>query len=559
MNLKKILSVLVAGTMAMSAMAFSVSAAGELPPYESTVVENRSVTGAQAITNFLGTPPTDKTIDIDFDFAMDFKPLQTPGEAAANEYAKWNADFEIVFNNDVTALLAGNYGSWGWIALYDANDSINYPSAADDRLTQEGFKFKAGEPVRLLKSAGYFATYEEVVAMVNCLECGVKLIDAPEDTTIKLDLNLHETYYDSTNSLVEVPNKAPVQVSTYSKGVTNVELRPVDDEPSKYDLYISAEDKGVIENFVSGEFTVDFTAKDTAGNDIDDADFDYDIISASPEETTISYINNDDGTRKYKVYLDEFYKQNNLEGKTPSWTADPNAKEFKLGTMVINSTANGTVELKDIVMNKHNGSKENLVLEMPTENKAVDVAFDTLDPTHDLTVNVTFNNKITDQDWEYNDMKVVVSGGDLNADLVYDLGLNGEVELAGDDTYTVLVPELTQGRTYNVAVVGEGYRTATYAVEMTEAKTLNFWNNVKDVAAEVEVGEATSEKNVTFLAGDIVKDNIINVYDLSAVVSYFGTVGLSASNNGEYVMYDLNRDGKIDSRDVAYVLVSWNK
>ena len=226
--------------------------------------------------------------------------------------------------------------------------------------------------------------------------------------------------------------------------------------------------------------------------------------------------------------------------------------------MVINSTANGTVELKDIVMNKHNGSKENLVLEMPTENKAVDVAFDTLDPTHDLTVNVTFNNKITDQDWEYNDMKVVVSGGDLNADLVYDLGVNGEVELA-NDTYTVLVPELTQGRTYNVAVVGEGYRTATYAVEMTEAKTLNFWNYVKDVAAEVEGGEATSEKNVTFLAGDIVKDNIINVYDLSAVVSYFGTVGLSASNNGEYVMYDLNRDGKIDSRDVAYVLVSWNK
>ena len=94
---------------------------------------------------------------------------------------------------------------------------------------------------------------------------------------------------------------------------------------------------------------------------------------------------------------------------------------------------------------------------------------------------------------------------------------------------------------------------------MTDAKTLNFWTNVKDIAEEVEVGEATSEKNVTFLAGDIVKDNIINVYDLSAVVSYFGTVGLSASNNGEYVMYDLNRDGKIDSRDVAYVLVSWNK
>ena len=63
MNLKKILSVLVAGTMALSAMAFSVSAA-ELPPYESEVVENRSVTGAQAVTNYLGDPKTNETIDL---------------------------------------------------------------------------------------------------------------------------------------------------------------------------------------------------------------------------------------------------------------------------------------------------------------------------------------------------------------------------------------------------------------------------------------------------------------------------------------------------------------
>ena len=89
-------------------------------------------------------------------------------------------------------------------------------------------------------------------------------------------------------------------------------------------------------------------------------------------------------------------------------------------------------------------------------------------------------------------------------------------------------------------------------------KTLNFWNNVKDNAIEVEEGKDTSAKNVTFLAGDIVKDSLINIYDLSAVVSYFGE-DMDTSKYNDYAKYDLNRDGKIDSKDVAYVLVSWNK
>ena len=59
-------------------------------------------------------------------------------------------------------------------------------------------------------------------------------------------------------------------------------------------------------------------------------------------------------------------------------------------------------------------------------------------------------------------------------------------------------------------------------------------------------------------AGDIVKDGQINIYDLSAVVSYFGTDNL-VENHKEYAKYDLNRDGVIDSKDVAYVLVSWGK
>ena len=95
---------------------------------------------------------------------------------------------------------------------------------------------------------------------------------------------------------------------------------------------------------------------------------------------------------------------------------------------------------------------------------------------------------------------------------------------------------------------------------MTEDKILNFWNNVKDAtnAIAIEAGKDTTTKN--FLAGDIVKDNNINIYDLSAVVSYFGKGNLaSAEETYSYAKYDLNRDGVIDSKDVAYVLVSWGE
>ncbi|MGN0177890.1 MAG: dockerin type I domain-containing protein [Monoglobaceae bacterium] len=184
-------------------------------------------------------------------------------------------------------------------------------------------------------------------------------------------------------------------------------------------------------------------------------------------------------------------------------------------------------------------------------------------PTQDLTVNVAFNNAIADNAVAYQDMKAVISGGDLMGDITVYFGKNApqgteNAELNGK-TYSFTKP-LTQNVTYTVTVSGAGYRTARYTVNMNDNKTLNFWNNVMDTAQVVEVNKPDSAVKTNFLAGDIVKDNNINIYDLSAVVSYFGETGL-INENGDanaYARYDLNRDGKIDSKDVAYVLVSWN-
>ncbi len=191
-------------------------------------------------------------------------------------------------------------------------------------------------------------------------------------------------------------------------------------------------------------------------------------------------------------------------------------------------------------------------------------------PTRTLTIKVDFPNAVEKNVADYQQMTVTVSGGDLTKDIVVDLGkdavteqaigleaekANANYSVAVADGYTVTVTDaLTLNTAYTVTVEGAGYRTYRYTVTMTEEKTLNFWNNVKDNDTVVEKDKKTAK--VTYLAGDIVKDSVINIYDLSAVVSYFGEA-MSTTEYNAYAKYDLNRDGKIDSKDVAYVLVSW--
>ncbi len=176
--------------------------------------------------------------------------------------------------------------------------------------------------------------------------------------------------------------------------------------------------------------------------------------------------------------------------------------------------------------------------------------------TANLTVNVSFPNAVVNQAAAYQNMKVTVSGNGANE--VVKLGSDNSNVTFANDTYTVeFTDKLIKGNTYTVTVEGAGYRTARYTVSMTGNKTLNFWNNVKDALTFVEENVGTGSRT-NFLAGDIVKDGQINIYDLSAVVSYFGTDNL-VSEHPTYAKYDLNRDGVIDSMDISYVLVSWGK
>ena len=183
-------------------------------------------------------------------------------------------------------------------------------------------------------------------------------------------------------------------------------------------------------------------------------------------------------------------------------------------------------------------------------------------PSHTLTVNVLMNHSIGDNAADYQNMTVAISGGDLAGQvLTYNLGdadnaaitkvtnANGKVI-----SYQVKA-ELRENRLYTVTVTGAGYRTARYTVTMNDNKTMNVWNNAM---SEDTVVVDKTKAMTNFLAGDIVKDGNVNIYDLSAVVAYFGTDNL-VTDHPTYAKYDLNRDGVIDMMDISIVLTSWGK
>ena len=184
-------------------------------------------------------------------------------------------------------------------------------------------------------------------------------------------------------------------------------------------------------------------------------------------------------------------------------------------------------------------------------------------PTQVLTVNVLMNHPVNANAADYQDMTVAISGGDLAGKvLTYKLGdTDSEID---ETTKTVaqtngsyqIKTTLTRNKLYTVTVSGAGYRTARYTVTMSADKTMNVWNNV--MSNEIVVVDNTkATKN--FLAGDIIKDGTINIYDLSAVVAYFGQPNIDTTTKSTFAKYDLNRDGVIDMMDISIVLASWGK
>lgn len=391
------------------------------------------------------------------------------------------------------------------------------------------------------------------------------------DTTSELVVE-KSAIADNDDVTGNIVSKADIIYIQYRKTDCDAAGEDNNEKQDVYEIVLAGAYEEKINELASADITFKFVGTPVKGASISYSVDPAEGVTLSQIGKTDRYMFNYDGITKYEetgvaivigTITVEGYGSYYLGTATEN--VDTNAV---YATEIVDSIVEGFDEAATLVVNKDMDEADDMVGEFDGVEIIV--------PTRKLTINIDFPNEVTtDNAVEYQQMTVTVSGGDLEEALVIKLGNNADITdlakfvsktsankdvtaTAGDNKYTVEITALlTLDKTYNVKIEGAGYRTVRHTVNMSTEKTLNFWNNVKDKDEVVEKDER-SEK-VTYLAGDIVKDGTINIYDLSAVVSYFGEVDLSESNKAEYAKYDLNRDGKIDSKDVAYVLVSWGK
>ena len=223
-------------------------------------------------------------------------------------------------------------------------------------------------------------------------------------------------------------------------------------------------------------------------------------------------------------------------------------------------------------------------------------AYDIAESTANLTIDLFFPNDIelgTDNTYfcrenGYAMFDVTITG---NMGTEWHVGSNSSTQsivphveeytaLDGETKYTHVAYQFhdmpANHHQYTIKIEGDGYRTAERTIILNGETHLYFWNNALEYSA-MEVDGSTHENGTksnqaadkeasNFLAGDIAMDGFIGLYDLNGVTSFYGQEGLRndvnktvAEGKDVYVQYDLNRDGKIDAKDIAYVLVSWGK
>ena len=479
---------------------------------------------------------------------------------------------------DSTIVVAGSELKTPEVGTFLAAPLINADTASKLTISDTTLDYQTYDGIGTLPMistktpvGGYEALTTPVTMSGNIVIAGSALYDISIDAVpenerliiigeiVKDRITLHPDFeYDRAGNGVAV---VPKTESADSLSIEYKDITAADAEESKtYEIVVKANGDDVINELASVDLTFAFTKTPVGAGAMS-----FTVLPAS--DFTLSQTGNEGEENRYMF---------NYNG-SPAFEGTGN--EIVIGTITVDGFGSYTIATADVATNIVNATtvNDNLV-EYYTATGATDddestgelvinddtVADDGLVgeitdgeitiPTRELTINIDFPNVVTDNTAAYQDMTVTIVGGTTDKEIK----LGTDVVMNAEGAY-VIAEELAYNTTYTVTVEGAGYRTARYSVVLTEDKELNFWNNVMDNAIEVEEGKATSAVTKNFLAGDIVKDNNINIYDLSAVVSYFGTEDLSAENHPEYAKYDLNRDGVIDSKDVAYVLVSWNE
>lgn len=330
----------------------------------------------------------------------------------------------------------------------------------------------------------------------------------------------------------------------------------VANDGSEEGLIVVAAPTAPVTNFLGVQFTISNNAN--VGYDA----VKYEIVPA--DGFALLY---DDATGLYEINVKP------VDGVRPAVSEAAAGKGIVIGKLVYNGGyGQGTISAENVMLTVE--KSDNTYTEL-TVGQVFKFKYDIPEPSKKLEVIVDLSKHYAkvDNAKAYQNMKLRVYSArlgfidfDLGTDSVAYSEKNGTLETTGavaydtaKKTYTLTLEKLPAFDKYTVFVSGDGYRDAKVQFDLNEDTTVNFWNNAND-SAIAEISKATSgivktaKKN--FLAGDIIMNGVIDIYDLSAVSSYYGKSNLTAGDK-DFIQYDLNRDGKVNLDDISILLAGW--
>lgn len=326
---------------------------------------------------------------------------------------------------------------------------------------------------------------------------------------------------------------------------------------SEEGLIVVADPTAPVTNFLGVQFTISNNA------DVGYDSVDYEIVPA--DGFALLY---DEATGLYEINVKP------VDGVRPAVSEAAAGKGIVIGKLVYNGGyGQGTISAENVMLTVE--KSDNTYKKISATNAGFEFKYDIPEPAKNLTVVVDLSKHYAKVDnvKAYQNMKLRVYSArlgfidfDLGTDSVAYSEKNGTLETTGavaydpaEKTYTLTLEKLPAFDKYTVFVSGDGYRDAKVQFDLNENTTVNFWNNAND-SAIAEISKETSgivktaKKN--FLAGDIIMNGVIDIYDLSAVSSYYGKSNLTAGDK-DFIQYDLNRDGKVNLDDISILLAGW--
>ena len=318
-------------------------------------------------------------------------------------------------------------------------------------------------------------------------------------------------------------------------------------------LIVIADPEAPVTNLLGTQFTISNNA------DVGYDSVDYEIVPA--DGFALLY---DEATGLYEINVKP------VNGIRPAVSETEAGKGIVIGKLIYKGGyGKGTIKAENIKLTVE--KSDNTYKDITAENFAFN--YDIPEPSANLTVNVNLGRHYTkvDNAKAYQNMKLRVYSARLGF-IDFDLGTdsvaydekNGTLQTKGavtydDKSYTLTLTNLPAFDKYTVFVSGDGYRDAKAQFDLNENTTVDFWSNANDSdIAQVtkEIGGIVSTAKKNFLAGDIIMNGVIDLYDLSAVSSYYGKSNLTAGDK-DYIQYDLNRDGRVDLDDISILLAGW--